>query len=728
MKEWSEVHKFIDGNVSLFTQVLNRLEKRKVTFPKTKSEFYPDEEVKSINKKKTNEELVNRGKQLMSYIGEVIQAQIEDKELIISFKEQIKKTQSDLQEAINNSLKEELEDLISLNDTFNQLNNLLDNTSDEKVKEEIHKLTTNTINEEQKEIKEVSVNGEFEFSEKEPIKEDANVVHDRTLSKAKNPFRAEPQGIAFDPPSNEFFTNIQPATNEFPAQASVFNTNFAFPNLPFRFSLPFENNPPIPQPLNNFDTEKEIINLEEPELSPILNKKPLNDSIDGKMNELKQKIEELKKSNADIRMYNELLAKSNEEVKQKHLDLFNLYTEHRSNAEIELNRLRQEIALVDNELAKIGNEEELNAENERIKQENGLLERKIREMQDLLPVLTDQNAKLLEEKNTIIANIENLKKTIRGLGTEVPQILESALYDAKVTHNGKGNQHVIEELNTRPTEESNSRAHPIGAGFYSNDVHISKPMVNPVELAKSQKETRYKNAIVEPKGIWYEDHILQISYIRTINKKAKVVEFTSFFGNRMPDCNLKITKCDLGLHDTKSLKIVIENIPEEIEPLKQATCNVRIRATRFFSTYNYFTIQYETAKAFRNMVTLKLPVNVLMLCEKVEESLESIQAKVQELPKSTANFQLDITRFKSMTQVKQTLSMGDVMQIIDHSPGVFYAITSFFNMSNKEMQAIVHVTINKNFKQCELTVYSSSTSFRDSIMSNVLDILSVSKI
>eukprot|EP00826_Nyctotherus_ovalis_P044045 TRINITY_DN4715_c0_g3_i1.p1 TRINITY_DN4715_c0_g3~~TRINITY_DN4715_c0_g3_i1.p1 ORF type:complete len:445 (+),score=125.74 TRINITY_DN4715_c0_g3_i1:304-1638(+) len=439
------------------------------------------------------------------------------------------------------------------------------------------------------------------------------------------------------------------------------------------------------------------------------------------MNELKQKIAELKKGNADIGAHNELLLKSNEEIKQKHLHLLNLFTEHKSNAEMELARMRQEIALVDSELASIGDTSEIEAENEKVRQQNAQLESKIKEMQAMLPGLASKNAKLAQEKAEVMESIENLKKAVRGKESEVPETLESAFYNAKVGSEVSGR--TIEELMTGPHEETYSKVKPIGAGFYSNDLAVSQPMINPVELAKSQIESRFKNALTSSKSIWYEDHILQIGCMRNINKATKTIELTFFFGNKMPDCNLRITKCDLGIYDAKSLKITLESAPASIEPMKQTSCSVRVQVTRFFSTYNYFTVQYETAQGFRNMVTLKLPVNVLMLCEKGEESLESVCAKIQEVARSSVYFQLDVARLKSMTQVKQMLSMNDMMQTFDQSSGVFFAATRFPNLSNRDIQAIAHVAISKNVKQCELAVYSSSASFRDSIINNVLDIL-----
>lgn len=740
MKEWSEVHGFIEGNVSLFTQVLDRLEKRKVTFPNTKSELYPDDQPIPASKPAKFSVLLNKGKQLILYIGDVMQAQIEDKEIIAPFKKQIQEMQSEVQKAINGSPEDELGSLIDLNDALNQLNNQLDKATskDPKVQQEIEKLLKRVNreaanDEEQKIVKkteprEISINEGFEFSEKKAV-EASDVPQpksaDKTPTRAKNPFRKEPEA-AFSPPSTDFFTNLQSASGEFPPQPAVFATNLNYPNA-FLFQENFEPQSNLPAEPNYYlNAEEKRKELGEPNLSPIAIREALAESgtIDSKMNELKQKIAELRKGNADMKVHNELLLKSNEEIKQKHLHLLNLFTEHKNNAEMELGRMRQEIALVDSELVSMGDTGEMEAENERVKQQNAVLESKIKEMQAMLPGLTGKNAKLAQEKAEMVESVESLRKTVREKG-EVPETLESAFCNAKV--GGEVNGRAIEELRTGPNEETYLKAKPIGAGFYSNDLAVSQPMINPVELARSQIEPRFKNALTSPKTIWYEDHILQIGCMRNTNKTAKTIELTFFFGNKMPDCSLRITRCDLGLYDAKSLKITVESVAASVEPLKQAACSVRVQVTRFFSTYNYFTVQYETAQGFRNVVTLKLPVNVLMLCEKGQENLESVCAKVQETAKSCVHFQLDVARLKSMTQVKQALSANDVMQTLDQSPGVFFAATRFPNLSNRDIQAIARVAISKNVKQCELAVYCSSSSFRDSIVNNLLDVLAAPK-
>eukprot|EP00826_Nyctotherus_ovalis_P037410 TRINITY_DN3407_c0_g3_i1.p2 TRINITY_DN3407_c0_g3~~TRINITY_DN3407_c0_g3_i1.p2 ORF type:complete len:199 (-),score=65.58 TRINITY_DN3407_c0_g3_i1:146-742(-) len=197
----------------------------------------------------------------------------------------------------------------------------------------------------------------------------------------------------------------------------------------------------------------------------------------------------------------------------------------------------------------------------------------------------------------------------------------------------------------------------------------------------------------------------------------------------MDDCSLRIVKCGLGIYDSNSLKIALRNVPTEISPKGQVVCEMLIQVGKFFSTYNYFTVQYESATGVRNLVTLKIPVNILMLCEGPSETLASIQTTLAALGNSkvTGTFQLDMNRLKSMGQVRKALGEGNAMYVVDHNPGTVFAVTQFPNTANKLIQAIAHIHINKDVRQCRLVVYGSNTSFRDTITKNILDILSAPK-
>lgn len=297
--------------------------------------------------------------------------------------------------------------------------------------------------------------------------------------------------------------------------------------------------------------------------------------------------------------------------------------------------------------------------------------------------------------------------------------------------------HVLDEMSVADTDPNsqnpqlnNPMVNPIAdpSGYYTA-VPSSQPMVDPIEHAKSQIEGKYRGALTAPRAVLYEDHILQLGMMKNVNKASKTVNLKLFFGNKMSDCGLRILKCLLGIYDSKSLSITLRNPPTEIAPKGQAVCDMIIQVGKFFSIYNYFTIQYESGNGVQNLITLKVPVNILMLCEASNVDLHSIQATVGELSNSkvSGSFQLDTNRMKSMSQVRKALSEGNTMFIIDQSPGTIFAVTEFPNTANKLIQAIAHINISKNVKECGLVVYGANSGFRDTITKNILDILSAPK-
>jgi len=268
------------------------------------------------------------------------------------------------------------------------------------------------------------------------------------------------------------------------------------------------------------------------------------------------------------------------------------------------------------------------------------------------------------------------------------------------------------------------------SGFFTNRPNSTPSLVvDPIELAKSQLEMRYKNCITNPKSVWYEDHILQIGIMRQIDKRLKTAKLKLFLGNKQIDSNLHFTRFSLGAFDDKSLKINIENTPSDIMPKSQAQCGILIQVTKFFSTYNYLNIEYEGNNGFRNSINLKIPVNILMFCEKSQYTLEEMQAKIMGIKdmKISGTFELDTSRLKSMTQIKQILTNDNLICLADQGPGMLFGVTKFPNESNKLIEAIIHVTINKNVKQCGLIVYGTNTSFRDTITKNMLDVMAAPK-
>ena len=294
--------------------------------------------------------------------------------------------------------------------------------------------------------------------------------------------------------------------------------------------------------------------------------------------------------------------------------------------------------------------------------------------------------------------------------------------------------HVLDEMSV-PDADPNAQqvAQPgniVGSSaFYTAVPAAAQPMIDPIEHAKNQMEGRYREALAAPKGILYEDHILQLGIIKNVNKTTKTVNIKLFFGNKMTDTSLTITKCSLGIHDSKSLSITFKNTPKTINPKGQTLCEMTIQVGKFFSVYNYFTIQYDTENGVRNLITLKVPVNILMLCEASSETLESIQGILAGIGNSkvSGSFELDTNRLKSMSQVRKVLSEGNTMCIIDKNPGTIFAVTQFPNTAGKVIQAIAHINISKNVKQCGLVVYGSNPSFRDTITKNILDVLSAPK-
>ena len=117
-----------------------------------------------------------------------------------------------------------------------------------------------------------------------------------------------------------------------------------------------------------------------------------------------------------------------------------------------------------------------------------------------------------------------------------------------------------------------------------------------------------------------------------------------------------------------------------------------------------------------------------MFCERMELNAEDLDAKLTEFKDSKVSgvFELDTSRLKSMTQVKQVLEMEGGVNILDQGSGAIYLATQFPN-EKKPIQAVAHIQINKNVKQCALTVYSGNTTFHDVVARNLLDMISSPK-
>ena len=151
---------------------------------------------------------------------------------------------------------------------------------------------------------------------------------------------------------------------------------------------------------------------------------------------------------------------------------------------------------------------------------------------------------------TITENIEKLKRSLHEKTHDInadknitSQLLENAVYNAKV---------IVPPTTKPPIMDQRIPENP--NVFYTGNPIASQSMANPFDIAKSQLESRYKTAVTALKTIWYEDHILQVGVVRTVDKTTKVVDLKLFFGNKMSDCDITITKCELGIYDARSLK------------------------------------------------------------------------------------------------------------------------------------------------------------------------------